>query len=187
MARSVFMDVDNLVKQQLKKPKTTDSTTKINVALVESVIENIPEQESMETLDDIIPTYYEYNNLKNSVDKHLKEWNSRIKTSMGDLKTQSYTSGNYIATISCTEKYNFIEDLLILKLRELEKTEGLDASRFIKTREYVDLEELERAIYSKELIASEFVDCQSVNTVQTLRVKKEKEKKNDSRKKTTGE
>ena len=192
MARSVFLDVDSLVKSQLKesKPKDSkpkDSTPKVNISLVESVIEHIPEQDSLKTLNDVIPAYYEYNNLKNCVDKHLKEWNSRIKTSMGDLMTNSYTYDQYTATVSNTEKYNFIEDLLILKLRELEKTEGLDASRFIKTKEYVDLEELERAIYSKELVASDFSDCQTVSVTQTLRVKKNKEKKDDSGKKTAGE
>ena len=51
----------------------------------------------------------------------------------------------------------------------------------------MDLEELERAIYSKELVASDFSDCQTVSVTQTLRVKKNKEKKDDSGKKTTGE
>jgi len=181
MARSRFFDVDSLVNQQLKETKPTDLKPQLNTPLMESVIQNIPDEEHLQTLDDVLPAYYEYNNLKNCVDKHLKEWNSRIKTSMGDLKVNTYDYGPYTATISLTEKYNFIEDLLILKLRELEQTEGLDTSRFIKTKEYVDMEELERAIYSKELLASQFAACQTISTVQTLRVKKEK-KKNEKKK-----
>ena len=72
MARSVFLDVDSLVKSQLKESKPKDSTPKVNISVVESVIEHIPEQDSLNTLNDVIPAYYEYNNLKNCVDKHLK-------------------------------------------------------------------------------------------------------------------
>ena len=70
-------------------------------------------------------------------------------------------------------KFSFIEDALILRLKQLTE-EGLDISNVVKVKEYVDMDELEKLIYNGVISASSLQDCQTVTESQVLTVKKSK-------------
>lgn len=160
---------------------STGNSNEINSSLLESVTRSLDSFKNTEELDFLIPTYCEYNNMVNGVKKPLQEYNSKIKDMLLKLDKPSYKVGDYTASVTVRKQYSFIEDLLILKLKELER-DGLDLSRFIKVKEYVDMDALEQAIYDKTLDARDFADCQVVKDTYTLLVKKKsgknKEKEN---------
>ena len=166
--------IDEMISQQENANSIESTLEGIRKSFPElpSELANVP-------LEELVPVYGQINDFNNSLAATVKRYNASIKDKMGALSLLEFITSSYVATLSTTTKEAFLEDLLILKLREIEKEMGLDSSRFIKTREYVDMEELERAMYSQELNPSDFVNCQTIDYTTTLRVKKAKKKKNE--------
>lgn len=177
MARNLFQltDIDKVVNKQLSK-KEGDNF----VSLLEEVKTGIPSLDDLEPdLGELITLYYEYNSLSNGIKKPLASYNTQIKTLLKERNLNSFTYGPYSAKITEASSSSFLEDVLILKIKQLQEEFGLDASKFIKTREYVDMEEFERSLYDGTLNAKDFSDCQITSTTQQLRVKKGKEVKDE--------
>ena len=124
-----------------------------------------------EKLQELIPHYQlnksEMDSYKKVVDKDSKE----IKMIMLESQLPEFIVGDIKATCSVSEREDFIEEALIEKLKEM------NVKNVIKTKEYVDMDALENAIYNGELNAAELASCQTKKEVVTLRVTKIKEKK----------
>ena len=134
--------------------------------------------ESITQLDALIDTYGVNNDQKNDLDKIVKVQNAEIKKLMseGDLTVRD--TGMYKATISVTEKSDFDEEKLLALIHK----DPTLALRLIKTKEYVDSDALESAIYRGEIDKDMLVkmnDCKVTKQTVTLRVTKKKAKKGE--------
>lgn len=126
-----------------------------------------------ETLDDLIPRYAENKALLDDYKKVCDEENKKIKDMMEE---GSYESGGYKATKSVQHRESMNED----KLLELLKNTSAIYHGIIKTKEYVDMNALESALYKGTLskdVLLEIDKCREVKEVVTLRISKVKEKK----------
>lgn len=105
---------------------------------------------------------------KQQLDYYKKETdnaNKEIKEMLKKLnKTEFETDNGLIAKITIQKRESFIEEALLDKLKEL-KVDGI-----IKTKEYVDMDALEDAIYNERLNASELSNCRQIKEVVTLKV-----------------
>lgn len=122
-------------------------------------------------LDSLIPRYAENKSILDDYKKICETENKQIKELMEE---GSYEAGGYKATKSVQTRESFNEDKLLDLLRQY------DVGDIIKTKEYVDMDALESAIYKgkidKELLLA--IDkCRESKEVITLRVSKIKEKK----------
>lgn len=138
----------------------------------------IPENEiSEETkklgriLNSTIECFYEDKQNLDKYKKSTEEYNTEIKELMAKLNTDIfYTDSGLQAKISVQHRESFIEEALLNKIKTL-KIPGV-----IKTKEYVDMDALEDAIYNEVLDASELSSCRTSKEVITLKVSKKKVK-----------
>lgn len=112
-----------------------------------------------------------YGRLKAEMDSYKKEVdgdNAEIKKLMTEENIENAKGMDYKATCKTIVSESFNEPKLLAKLKEM-KIEGC-----IKTREYVDMEELESAIYNGEISATDIADCKEVKETLRLTVTKRK-------------
>lgn len=124
-------------------------------------------------LDTLIPTYAENKAMLDDYKKICDDENKQIKELMEE---GSYETGGWKATKSIQHRETMNED----KLLELLRKAGFSQSSIIKTKEYVDMDELESAIYKgliEKDILLEIDKCRESKEVVTLKVTKIKEKK----------
>ena len=123
-----------------------------------------------ENLKELVRLFYEDKQQLDNYKKSTDEYNKDIKELMGQLELTEFESDDLVAKIGVQNRENFNEEKLIDKLKAL-NVEGV-----IKTKEYVDMDALENAIYNELLDASELTSCKEVKTVTTLKVSKKKGK-----------
>ena len=103
--------------------------------------------------------------------------NAEIKQIMTEQQIDEWESGDYIAKFTITKRESMNDDMLL----DIAKKHKKEFKNIIKTREYVDMDELEKAIYHDAIpkaILLELDKAREVKEVPTLRVsKKKKEKK----------
>lgn len=100
-------------------------------------------------LDVLIDNYHRENELKNKYTKNCKENGNSIKELMMENNLSTFLTDTGIqATVSVTEKVSFNEEELLAYCKTL-NIPGL-----VKTKEYVDMEVLEDAIYHKDVDAA---------------------------------
>ena len=162
----------------IKEGPSTIKNTDVKELLMESVQNGLPKEVEDKTLVEVIPLYGEFNDIKNVMDNRLKVYNAFIKTKLLEAnkdkgKDIEFEAGGYTAKLATRSKFSFIEDALILRLKQLTE-EGLDISNVVKVKEYVDMDELEKLIYNGVISASSLQDCQTVTESQVLTVKKSK-------------
>ena len=122
-------------------------------------------------LNSTIECFYEDKQLADKYKKSAEEYNKEIKQLMSTInKNEFETDSGLIAKISVQKRESFIEEALLQKIKEL-KVPGI-----IKTKEYVDMDLLEDAIYNEKLDASELTTCRKIQEVVTLKVSKKKGK-----------
>jgi len=126
-------------------------------------------EQALETneLEQMILDYYTLNTTKNDIEKKLKPLNSKIKEMMeiGTLQV-----GCVIATKSIQERTSINEDKLFDILDTLQYRDmGL-----IKTKEFVDMDLLEKLVGEEKIDANLLIPAQKVNEVVTLRVSEAK-------------
>lgn len=100
--------------------------------------------------------------------------NTQIKEMMATLNINKVDTSMGSAIVSEQKRENFIEDLLIDFLKKNGKADGI-----VKTKEYVDYDALESAIYNEKIptdMLSAMAVCKEVKTVKVLRIKKRGEK-----------
>ena len=104
--------------------------------------------------------------------------NAEIKTIMTDLALQHYTAGDYKVVRSVQERESIDEDLLLTILQNSPEPE-IRLNGIIKTKEYVDFEALEAALYRELLPRSVLLEIDKARTIKpvvTLRISKVKKK-----------
>lgn len=98
--------------------------------------------------------------------------NTQIKEIMHSRNITEFSTNSGTATITEQQKETFIEDALI----EFLKTNNI-ADDIVKTKEYVDFDALESAIYhekiSKDLV-KKMASCKETKTTTVLRISKKK-------------
>lgn len=127
-----------------------------------------------ETLDTLIPAYAENKSLLDDYKKICDEENKQIKEMM---KEGSYEVDGYKATKSIQHRESINEDKLLDVLQQYGVAYD---EKIIKTKEYVDIDALEKAIYNKSIpknILMKIDKCRESKEVVTLRISKIKEKK----------
>lgn len=125
------------------------------------------------TLDELIPQFAQHKSELDTLDKMCKTENAQIKQMMNN--TGEHIAGDYKASISVSTRDAVDEEKMLAKLKAYEEMYELG---IIQTKEYIDTDALEKAIYNKEIsadILSVIDSCRSSKEVVTLRVTKVKE------------
>lgn len=129
---------------------------------------------NLKKLDELIPQYAMNKSEMDSYKKICDKENAEIKKLMTDLVLPFYEAGEYKATCSISERESMNEEMLL----EIAHHHGI--SEIVKTKEYIDFDALEKAIYDGKIsqeILLEFDKAKEVKKVTTLRVSKIKKKK----------
>lgn len=125
---------------------------------------------------ELIPKYGDDKNVLDEYTKICKSENDEIKSIMSEEGVDSMTAGGYKVTYSVSTRQTMNEDKLLALLQDKVSAE----SGIIKTKKYIDMDMLEKAIYNgaipKEVII-EMDNCREKKEVATLRISKAKEKK----------
>lgn len=131
----------------------------------------LDEQTQKELLNSIIECFYKDKQIADKYKKSAEEYNKEIKDIMADIKIDEFETDNgLIAKLTHKQLESFNEEKLLAKIKEL------NIPGIIKTREYVDMEALENAIYNENIDASELSTCREVKETIALKVTKKKEK-----------
>ena len=129
---------------------------------------------NLKKLDELIPQYAMNKSEMDSYKKICDKENAEIKKLMTDLVLPFYEAGEYKATCTISERESMNEEMLL----EIAHHHGI--SEIVKTKEYIDFDALEKAIYDGKIsqeILLEFDKAKEVKKVTTLRVSKIKKKK----------
>ena len=127
-------------------------------------------------LDELIPQYAQNKAEMDSYKKICDSENAQIKALMAELDDPVYEAGGYKATYSVQERESMNEDIL------LDIAHHFGLSEIVKTKEYIDFDALEKAIYDGKIsddILLEMNKAKEVKEVVTLRVTKIKKKRED--------
>lgn len=125
-------------------------------------------------LDTLIPQYAANKNELDSYKKICDKENAEIKAIMKDFVVTGYEAGGYKASYIVSKRETLNEE----KLLEIAHQFGI--SEIVKTKEYIDYDALEKAIYDgriSEDIMMEMDKAREVKETVTLRVTKIKQKK----------
>lgn len=128
--------------------------------------ENLQNIESK--LSELLPVYAEANATYNSAKKEADKLGAEIKALMAQADIKKFDYGTGVASYSVSERTSFNEELLVSKVKELGHAE------LIRTREYIDEEELESALYNNKIDPAQLAPCQITKTLVSLRLSKKK-------------
>ena len=130
----------------------------------------------MTRLDELIPQYASNKNELDAYKKLCDKENAEIKSIMKDLALQKYEAGEYKATYTISKRETMDEEIL------LEIAHQFGIPEIVKTKEYIDFDALENAIYNGKIspeILTEMDRARSVKEVVTLRISKKKGDSNE--------
>ena len=122
-----------------------------------------------EQLNELIPNYAFNKNEMDSYKKICDRDNAIIKSLMQEEKLDEWNTNTHTAKISVSQRQTINED----KLLDVIKT--MDRIDLIKTKEYVDMDLLEKALYNGEIDAGDIDSCMTIKEVVTLKVTHNKE------------
>lgn len=128
------------------------------------------QKEGVEKLNYLV-TDYIFNKDREKEFKDLASaQNTEIKVIMNEFKLDKYETDAGSVSLSERTTEDFVEERLI----EFLKARGLDKD-IVKTKEYVDFDALESAIYHEKIAGDNLKDmnsCKDIKTTQVLRIKK---------------
>ena len=122
-----------------------------------------------EQLNELIPNYAFNKNEMDSYKKLCDRDNTIIKALMKEEGLYNYNQGDYTAKISIQQRQTLNEDKLLDVIKDMDRLD------LIKTKEYVDMDLLEKALYNGEIYASDIDSCMNTKEVVTLKVTHNKE------------
>ena len=131
----------------------------------------------MVTLNTLIPVYYDDKQNLDFYKKQCDAGNAKIKELMAEQKITDFEVDGITAKYVVQKKESMDEDKLLILLKE----RGYE--NIIRTKEYVDMDALEDALYHDTIDKDTIVEmdkCKSIKEVIQLRVSKKKEKKHDN-------
>ena len=120
------------------------------------------------SLNELIPAYYTNKERLENYKRLVEKQNKDIKELMEDESV--YEIDEYRANVSISTRVSMDEAQLLMIL----KANNIDV---IKTREYVDMDELENKIYHNDIpkdVLKLIGECKSEKEVKTLRVTKKR-------------
>ena len=127
-------------------------------------------------LDKLIPQYAANKSELDDYKKICDKENAQIKAIMKDFVVTNYEAGGYKATYCVSNRETMNEEMLL----DIAHRNGI--SEIVKTKEYIDFDALENAIYNGKIsddILLEMNKAKEVKEVVTLRVSKVKKSKNE--------
>lgn len=125
----------------------------------------------MNKLEELVVTYALNKNELDSYKKICDKENAEIKARMAELDMNEVLAGDYVAKLTIQKRETMDEDMLLEVLRNNNYT------NVIRTKEYVDMDLLEREIYNGNVDKDTLVamqKCKSVKEVPTLKIVKAK-------------
>ena len=125
----------------------------------------------MNKLEELVVTYALNKNELDSYKKICDKENAEIKAKMAELDMNEVLAGDYVAKLTIQKRETMDEDMLLEVLRNNNYT------NVIRTKEYVDMDLLEREIYNGNVDKDTLVamqKCKSVKEVPTLKIVKAK-------------
>ena len=122
------------------------------------------------TIEELVPLYGEQNTQCNALKKVVSDLNSKLKNAIKKAKQENkdIEVDGWKCSLSITENSDMNEERLL----EFAKTHKL---KIIKTKEYIDFDELERLIYAGKIpndILVEMESCKDSSVRETLRINK---------------
>ena len=122
-------------------------------------------------LDELIPRYAANKSELESYKKICDKENAQIKAVMKSFVVQNYEAGGYKASYSVSKRESMNEEMLL----QIAHMHGIP--EIVKTKEYIDFDALERAIYNGQIsdeVLMEMDKAKEVKEVVTLRISKVK-------------
>ena len=125
-------------------------------------------------LSKTIDEYKESKDKENSLKKINNELSENIKSYMHEHNMTTADTDNYTATLSRKDSESLNEDLAIEIIKE--NLGGALLSSVIKTKEYIDEDDLEKLVYNGDFDVNKLARAKIVKPTFTLRITKKKEK-----------
>lgn len=147
------------MRKNLSETNNTDSAVKQNLVASDS-------------LTKLVESYIVNKQNENEYKKQASAENTQIKEIMAQYGMSSVETELGTATLSEQKRESFIEEKLIEFLKERGLEDGI-----VKTKEYVDFDSLESAIYHEVISGDNLKDmsnCKEVTITQVLRIKAKK-------------
>ena len=129
----------------------------------------------MSNLNELIDAYALNKNELDSYKKICDKENAEIKALMTELELDKAMTDDYVATLTVQRRETMDEDMLLEVLINCGYKDLV-----IRTKEYVDMDLLENAIYNEKIDKETLLqmnNCKSVKEVPTLKVTKRKKEK----------
>ena len=134
----------------------------------------------MEMLEKLVPTYVETKSMADDYKKQADEWNKQIKSSIKEIsdESQKLEIAGYKVDFQKQERTSMDEDMLMEVFKKHKKMQFAKDMGIIKTKEYIDFDALENALYNgriSEKIVTDMQACEQTKIVEVLKVSKIKE------------
>ena len=117
-------------------------------------------------LGKLLREYQKSDSMVKSLKEEMDVKNKQIKDLMKELGYKSFSTKDVKGTVSYSQRETLNEALMIPFLK------GKEIEGVIKTKEYVDLVQLENAVYNGVVKAEELKPFQTIKEVVTLKVQK---------------
>lgn len=135
---------------------------------IEAIEKSGLSNELYQSLRKDISTYYEVSNQVKSLKKSMDVLNKNIKEQLMQENLDHVEVGGYSAKITTISSVSFDPDILLALVKEIGRED------LIKTREYVDVDDIERLVYTGELNAKDVAPAQILKEQVRLNVGKVK-------------
>lgn len=117
--------------------------------------EFILDNDQKQQLDELAAEYLEVSAQFTAIEAKKKALGSVIKTMLDTFGVSKYVSNDNISlSMSCRKNIEFDQDLLLAECK------AMNIAGLVKTKEYVDMEELESALYRDASLKESVKKCQ---------------------------
>lgn len=144
-----------------RKVVKNDVVDTLSDNLIESNTNNVPGE-----FKELVKNYYAKNNEAKSISDIAKSLNNQIKEYMQNHEMSEAQFDNYTVKYSLLKSVSFDADILLACVK------NMGATNLIKTKEYVDLEDLEQALYKHEIDGQKISSAQIIKEQVRLNVNK---------------
>lgn len=131
-----------------------------------------------ETLEELIPRYALNKSELDAYKKLCDTDNAKIKEMMLQSQEKKHEAGDYVATVTVSERETMNEEMLISLFTSVPSFVSIcDKYNIVKTKEYIDYDALENAIYNGRIpqdMLLQMNEARQVKEVVTLKVSKKK-------------
>lgn len=129
-------------------------------------------------LKDLVDSYAKHNSEYNHLKKVVKDEGDEIKQRFLADDISKFEGDGFSVSMSTRVTETLIEDKLLVLLKNSD-IEPEVLSKIVKTREYIDMDALESAIYKGDImenVVATFDVCREVKETQVLRVNSKKKR-----------